>query len=660
MSALLAALAGDAAAAQNGTPPTLLRASELRRSPDADVDGAPSVALARPELRGPTGGGPGGRSPTTRGPAPPPAQRGSAAAGRAEAAVWAAEVARRRASADAKVEAVGRAVAGVAAAEAGWAALCRQVTVGCCGGGIVFVTPEMGRWGSVGGLGGMVANLSRALAARGLDVTVIAPAYRSLASEWADASELASCRKVTVALGRERCAVEVLTDRHDKVRLLLLRSEHFAAPYKGRGGGDAWHALVPAVLLARGALELMRELRMTPAAVITNDWVAALTAPYARARGGEAVGGGAEYWERTAFVHLFHNLEPGYDGTIALPAQKGEKYDPSPAEPLAALHQLPSALLHDEGQAGRALSLSRAALLASNAWATVSPGYRSQLLASSAAFAPLLRTFRAPFACAGGLPLAELREALVTYGGHEVAKRELQRRCFGEAGVLDVPLLCFLGRVCHQKGVHLLLDCVPALLEHAGGRVQLLVCGQADGGDAYGQRCAAQMRALRHAHPRHFWAAPWRYFTDGALACAGADFGLMPSAYEPCGLVREEFFAAGTPLVCSDTGGLRDRVANYVEASGRGAGIVFGAHTHRSLLDALQRALRLYADRDHYAALRANAHDAACDVGETAWRWEVELHRLCACLQLRQSDLLCGEEAISPTISPDFGRRLSM
>ena len=139
------------------------------------------------------------------------------------------------------------------------------------------------------------------------------------------------------------------------------------------------------------------------------------------------------------------------------------------------------------------------------------------------------------------------------------------------------------------------------------------------------------MRALRHAHPRHFWAAPWRYFTDGALVCAGADYGLMPSAYEPCGLVREEFFAAGTPLVCSDTGGLRDRVANYVEASGRGAGIVFGAHTHRSLLDALQRALRLYADRDHYAALRANAHAAACDVGETAWRWHGELLRLRAC-----------------------------
>ena len=32
--------------------------------------------------------------------------------------------------------------------------------------------------------------------------------------------------------------------------------------------------------------------------------------------------------------------------------------------------------------------------------------------------------------------------------------------CFGPEGVWDVPLLCFLGRIAHQKGVHLLLDCV--------------------------------------------------------------------------------------------------------------------------------------------------------------------------------------------------------
>ena len=206
-------------------------------------------------------------------------------------------------------------------------------------------------------------------------------------------------------------------------------------------------------------------------------------------------------------------------------------------------------------------------------WATVSEGYRRQLLAASR-MAPLLRTFAAPFACASGICLAararELQLALAvslspaemqrqghahshTHGhGHAEAKAALQRRCFGPAGVrADVPLLCFVGRIASQKGVHLLLDVLPALL-FGGGELencQMLVCGQADPSDSYAQRCAAQMRALRAAYPLQFWAQPDRFFAEGALASLGADFGLMPSLFEPCGLVREEFFSAGKSYV---------------------------------------------------------------------------------------------------------------
>ena len=91
--------------------------------------------------------------------------------------------------------------------------------------------------------------------------------------------------------------------------------------------------------------------------------------------------------------------------------------------------------------------------------------------------------------------------------------------------------------------MHLLLDVLPALL-FGGGELencQMLVCGQADPADAYAQRCAVQMRALRAAYPLQFWAQPDRFFEEGALASLGADFGLMPSLFEPCGLVREEF-----------------------------------------------------------------------------------------------------------------------
>ena len=128
--------------------------------------------------------------------------------------------------------------------------------------------------------------------------------------------------------------------------------------------------------------------------------MAALTAPYARHPSWTAACGGSDgplwdegAWSDVPFVHLLHNLEEGYDGLIEL----------SVATPLASLHLLPAHLLHEEGRPA-AINLSRAALLCASQWATVSEGYRRQLLETSR-MAPLLRTFGAPFACASGICL---------------------------------------------------------------------------------------------------------------------------------------------------------------------------------------------------------------------------------------------------------------
>ena len=125
--------------------------------------------------------------------------------------------------------------------------------------------------------------------------------------------------------------------------------------------------------------------------------------------------------------------------------------------------------------------------------------------------------------------------------------------------------------------------------------MQLLVCGQTCATDAYGQRCARQISNLRSSYPYHFWAAPHHFFEHGLLASLAADFGIMPSHHEPCGLVREEFFAAGTPLVCSAVGGLKERVTPYDRLTGRGEGLLYGQQTHAALLDALEEAVGLHA-----------------------------------------------------------------
>jgi len=238
---------------------------------------------------------------------------------------------------------------------------------------------------------------------------------------------------------------------------------------------------------------------------VTNDWVAGLAAPYAQHPGwaGSAASGVRALGESALFVHLIHNLEPGYDGKLVVDA---------PATQLTALHQLPHRLLHEGG--GRkggsqepnlgTISLTRAALLCSCAWATVSTSYRDELLASSS-YAPLLRAAGGAIACASGLPLGRRRAELAAHGDHAAAKATLQRRCFGESGVRSsVPLFLFLGRISYQKGIHLLLDCVPAILQAARGQLQLCVCGHADPSDAYARRCADQMATLQVRSP---WVA---------------------------------------------------------------------------------------------------------------------------------------------------------
>lgn len=47
---------------------------------------------------------------------------------------------------------------------------------------------------------------------------------------------------------------------------------------------------------------------------------------------------------------------------------------------------------------------------------------------------------------------------------------------------------------------------------------------------------------------------------DGPLVNLGCDFGLMPSEFEPGGIVQHEFFIAETPVIANKTGGLQDTV----------------------------------------------------------------------------------------------------
>ena len=70
-----------------------------------------------------------------------------------------------------------------------------------------------------------------------------------------------------------------------------------------------------------------------------------------------------------------------------------------------------------------------------------------------------------------------------------------------------------------------------------------------------------KMKILKAKYPDNFYAYTENtFFNDGKLFNFGSNFGIVPSRYEPCGLVQQEYFVAETPVIATDEGGLHDTV----------------------------------------------------------------------------------------------------
>ena len=146
--------------------------------------------------------------------------------------------------------------------------------------------------------------------------------------------------------------------------------------------------------------------------------------------------------------------------------------------------------------------------------------------------------------------------------------------------------------------------------------------------EPYSAGCAHKMWHLRQKYPHCFWAAPEEFFMDGSLVNRGADFGLMPSVFEPGGIVQHEFFVGGTPVVAFNTGGLKDSVIEFLWDTETGCGYTFESHTVGDFVFAMERAVGTFRNKPKYAKLRENAFNATMDGEIVSKAWLSEFFRL--------------------------------
>jgi glycogen synthase len=157
-----------------------------------------------------------------------------------------------------------------------------------------------------------------------------------------------------------------------------------------------------------------------------------------------------------------------------------------------------------------------------------------------------------------------------------------------------LPLIVFAGRLEYEKGVQTILEALP-LIDRLAPGVALAVAGSGT------HRPALEGRAMSLGLDGR---VRFLGFVDEQRLrglYAAADLVVVPSLYEPFGLVALEAMASGTPVLVSDTGGLREIVDH--EATG----LRFVPGSASSLAS---EATRLLTDRKLAHRLAARAREA--------------------------------------------------
>jgi starch synthase len=149
------------------------------------------------------------------------------------------------------------------------------------------------------------------------------------------------------------------------------------------------------------------------------------------------------------------------------------------------------------------------------------------------------------------------------------------------------PLLCVVSRLTEQKGLHLVLQALPRLIE-AGAQLALLGAG-----DGWMEGAFRDM-ALAHPEAVAVFIGYNEPFAHRLIA--GSDVILVPSRYEPCGLTQLYGLQYGTLPLVRRVGGLADTVADarLETLDSTATGFVFDAFDADSLVAASRRALALY------------------------------------------------------------------
>ncbi|KAM2383427.1 hypothetical protein ACFXTH_040986 [Malus domestica] len=435
-----------------------------------------------------------------------------------------------------------------------------------CGSGmnIVFLGTEVGPWSKTGGLGDVLGGLPPAMAANGHRVMTISPRYDQYKDAWDT--------EVTVELkvGDKTETVRFFHCYKRGVDRVFVDHPLFLEKVWGKtaskiygpvAGVDFKDNQLRFSLLCQAALVAPRVLNLNSSkyfsgpygeevVFIANDWHTALLPCYLK-----AIYKPKGIYKTAKVAFCIHNI--AYQGRFAFAD--------------FALLNLPNEFKssfdfidgYNKPVKGRKINWMKAGILESDKVLTVSPYYAEELVSSVEKGVELDNILRKSGiqGIVNGMDVQEWnpvtdKYTTVKYDASTVAdaKPLLKEALQAEVGLpvdRDIPVIGFIGRLEEQKGSDILIEAIPHFIKE---NVQIIVLGTGK------KPMEKQLEQLETEYPDKARGIAKFNVPLAHMITAGADFMLVPSRFEPCGLIQLHAMRYGTVPIVASTGGLVDTV----------------------------------------------------------------------------------------------------
>jgi starch synthase len=426
---------------------------------------------------------------------------------------------------------------------------------------VLFATSECTPLAKAGGLGDVSAALPAALRSLGIEVDTLLPGYAGVLEKLGEAGEEDRFSE----LG---CDCRLLRSGH----LLLLDCpalyQRGGSPYQDPGGQDWPDNALRFGLLSRVAARLRGY-----DVIHCNDWPTALV----------------PIFSKVPALLTIHNL--AFQGN----------FERAWLERLGIGQQYFST---DELEFHGRISFLKAGLVHAGALTTVSPTYAREIQTAEfgAGMDGLLRQrSRALSGILNGIDTDEWNPAAdphlaVRYDFQTIDRKLQNKAALQERLNLErdsrLPLIGFVGRLTHQKGVDLI---AATIAELAALPAQIALLGKGD------RELEGALGAAAARHPGRVAMATGFDEPLAHLIEAGADLFLMPSRYEPCGLNQMYSQRYGTLPVARATGGLADTILDGE------TGFLFERAEASSLTAAVRRAVAAWREPGRWREMQGAA-----------------------------------------------------